>query len=170
MVVDWHSIFKFLTDFSTIAMAFFAGLALNTWKKELKLQKKLEIYDDIYLLFFKIEEFLDDLGIMYSKKGEFYCHNQITSFSSKIALFLSKIKIIKDSDLLTEIEFCFNNIKKTFAWGDAEELEDGTIRATYQYETFIQKYLQDSDFRNSIKTSISQIRQICEEKQRKVYS
>ena len=39
MEVDWHSIFKFLTDFSTIAMAFFAGLALNTWKKELKLQK-----------------------------------------------------------------------------------------------------------------------------------
>lgn len=170
MVVDWHSIFKFLTDFSTIAMAIFAGLALNTWKKELKLQKKIEIYDDIYLLFFKIEEFLDDFGFMYSKEGEFYCNNQITSFSSKIALFLSKVKIIKDSDLLTEIEFCFNNIKKTFAWGDAEELEDGTIRTTYQYETFIQKYLQDSDFRNSIKTSISRIRQICEEKQQKVYS
>ena len=170
MEVDWHSIFKFLTDFSTIAMAFFAGLALNTWKKELKLQKKIEIYDNLYLLFFKIEEFLDNLGIIYSKEGEFYCNNQITSFSSKIALFVSKVKIIKDSDLLTNIEFCFNNIKKTFAWGDAEELEDGTIRATYQYETFIQKYLQDSDFRNSIKNSISQIRQICEEKQRKVYS
>ena len=160
---------SWITAISTLTMAIFAGFALNTWKNELKFQKKLEIYNDLYLLFFKIERFLDDLGIIYSREGELYCNNQITSFSSEIALFKSKVKIINDNDLLNEVDFCFENIQKTFAWGKAEELENGTIRATYQYETFIQKYICDNDFKNNLKLSVSKIQRLCEEKQIKLY-
>lgn len=169
MVTDWHLIFNILTGVSNFAMAIIAGFALNTWKNELKFQKKLEIYNDLYVLFFEIEGFLNNLGIIYSREGELYCNDKITSFSSKIALFKSKVTIINDSDLLKEVNFCFQNIQKTFAFGNAQKLEDGTIRATYQYETFIQKYLNDKSFRNDLKTSISKIRMTCEEKQQRLY-
>lgn len=169
MISDWHLFFNILSEVSTFAMAIIAGFALNTWKNELKFQKKLEIYNDLYILFFEIEGFLDNLGIIYSKEGELYCNDKITSFSSKIALFKSKVTIINDSTLLREVNFCFQKVQKTFAFGDTKELEDGTIRATYQYETFIQKYLNDKTFNKNLKTSISKIRMICEEKQQKLY-
>ena len=165
----WTLFFNALTACSTFAMTIFAGFALNTWKNELKFKKKLEIYNELYVLFFEIEGFLDNLGIIYSREGELYCNNKITSFSSKISLFKSKVTIINDSDLLGEVNFCFQNVQETFAFGDIKKLEDGTMRATYQYETFIQKYLNDKTFRNNLKTSISKIRMTCEEKQQKLY-
>ncbi len=169
MCVDWQLTFNGLTGLSTFAMAIIAGFALNTWKNEVKFQKRLEMYDKLYLLFFKIESFLDNIGIIYSREGELYCNNQITSFSSEIALFKSKVKIINDKDLLKDVEFCFTNIQKGFAFGDSEELENGNIRVTYQYEPFIQKYIHDNDFRNNVKTAISKILNLCETKQQKLY-
>ena len=76
MCINWQLAFNGLTGISTFAMAIFAWKALDTWKNELKFQKRLEIYNDLYLLFFKIEGFLDDLGIIYSREGELYCNNK----------------------------------------------------------------------------------------------
>ena len=169
-VATWiTAISTLLMMLATSFMAFFAWKALNTWKEELRINKILEIYNDLFLLFFKIESFLDNLSIIYAKEGEQNCNEKIVSFSSEIALFKSKIKILNNKDLCDNIDFCFENIQKVFAWGDSQTLENGAIRVTYQYETFINKYLHDNNFRGDLKEAIAKIRQICEEKQYDLY-
>ncbi len=176
MKLDWNIIYSavtaistFLMMMATVFMAFFACKALNTWREELKINKILEIYNDLFLLFFRIENFLDNLSIIYAKEGEQKCNEKIVSFSSEIALFKSKIKILNNKDLYDNVDFCFKNFQKIFAWGNSQTLENGTIRAAYQYETFINRYLHDNNFRKELKESIMKIRQICEDKQYDLY-
>ena len=174
--LDWNIICSAVTAISTFLMmvatcfmAVAAWKALNTWREELRINKILEIYNDLFLLFFKIENFLDNLSIIYAKEGEQNCNERIASFSSEIALFISKIKILNNKDLCDSVDFCFKNFQKIFAWGNSQTLENGTIRATYQYETFINRYLHDNNFCKELKESIMKIRQICEEKQYDLY-
>ncbi len=169
-IANWiTAISTLVMAIATITMAIFAGIALNSWKEEIKSNKILELYNDLYLLFFNLENFLDNLGIFYAKEGEQKCNEKITSFSSEIALFKSKIKIINDNELYNDLDFCFKNIQKTFAWGDSKLLADGNIRTTYQYQTFIDKYLNEHNFSTNIKTKITKIRKTCEDKQQNFY-
>ena len=174
--MEWNIIWSAITAISTFLMmvatcfmAVAAWKALNTWREELKINKILEIYNDLFLLFFRIENFLDNLSIIYAKEGEQKCNEKIASFSSEIALFKSKIKILNNKELYDNVDFCFRNLQKIFTWGDAKTSEDGAIKVTYQYETFIDKYLHDNTFRNELKKSIMKIKQICEEKQYDLY-
>ena len=161
---------NWITALSTLAMAIIAGKALNSWKEEIKSNKILELYNDLYLLFFNLENFLDDLDIIYTKEGKGKCNERIVSFSSQIALFRAKAKVLKNIELNNTLEFCFKNIQKTFIWGDKSELSTGEVQYTYQSETFIEKYLNDKIFSNSLKKSIAKIREICEIKQYDFYN
>lgn len=165
--INWS---EWITTISTFAMVIIAWKALNSWKEEIKSNKILELYNDLYLLFFNLENFLDDLDVIYAKEGKEKCNERIISFSSEIALFRAKAKVLKNLELNNTLEFCFKNIQKTFVCGDKLDLLTGGVQYTYQSESFIEKYLNDKNFSNNLKTSIAKIRKICEIKQYDFYN
>lgn len=162
---DWAS---WVTALSTLAMAIFAWRALYTWKNELKAKRIIDTYNKIYELSFNIANFLDNYAILKEKEGYEKLNQQLDVFQSKLKLIQSEIKIIGNIKLLQHINYCVENIKSTFII-QKELKDDDSYEVTAWPESFVSRFLNNSEFNQTLRNNINDIKQICEQEQLKFY-
>lgn len=160
--IDWAS---WLTAISTLAMAIIAGIALNSWKKELRIKKRIEVYNKLQVLIFELSNFLEYFEIKLHQKEEMYFRNKLDEFASKFALLKKEIKIINNKELLNKIDYCVENVKSTFVIEKKFE-EDVTLWP----ESFSSRFIHDKDFSEKLNKTLKDISEICEVEQQKFYN
>lgn len=157
---------------TTIAMAIFAGIALDSWKKELKIQKKVSVLTDIYNIFYTFESFLNTFlrGLPPLNHEKIFANKPINIYlnetNEKINILITEAQIIKHEDLILHLKYLQENIKKYFPVKQTDD--DGND--IYSFETFISRYYHNKNFNEKLKDSLKKTQEICQNELTKIYS
>ena len=157
---------------ATIVMAIIAWKALNSWKKELKTQKKVSVLTDIYNIFYTFESFLNTFlrGLPPLNHGKIFANKPINIYlnetNEKINTLIIEAQIIKHKDLILHLKFLQENIKEYFPVKQTDD--DGND--IYSFETFISRYYHNKNFKEKLKDNLKKIQEICQNELTKIYS
>lgn len=162
---EWiTAISTLLMMLATGFMAYYAKLALKSWKEELRIKKRIEVYNKLHLLVFELLNFLEYFDIKLQQPEAIYIKNKLDEFSSRFALLHKEIKIINNKKLQDKIDYCIKNIKSTFI----VEKDLGN-EITYWPESFSTRFIQNKDFRENLNNTLKDISEICELEQQNFY-
>ena len=170
--IDWAG---WLTALSTLAMTTIAWRALNTWKDELKLQKKISVLTNIETIFNDLERFLHDYYMYHCLPVELrktFANmpaieaKKINETNDNINLLIKEAKIIKHKKLVKVLEYMKENVKEYFPLTNTNKQGD----IIYTYIKFGSKYVQEEAFRKDLANACKEIRGICQSEFEKIYS
>ncbi len=173
--LDWNIICSAVTAISTFLMmvatcfmAVAAWRALNTWKKELFISKKIEIIEELLILMLDIKNFLENIISELLKVDSKQCEQKLEIYSKKLAILKSKVKVINNKELTTKVEYCIDNIKPIFYYKSLES--DGSVTMCHEYFVQIYTKLHNNDFKTNLDNVINDCIGICEKEQINFYN
>ena len=179
MEIDWNIIWSAVTAISTlimtlatIVMAIIAGIALNSWKKELKIQKKVSVLTNIYNIFYTFESFLNTflIGLPPLNHEKIFANKPINIYlnetNEKINILITEAQIIKHKDLILHLKYLQENIKEYFP----VKQTDNAGNNIYSFETFISRYYYNKDFNEKLKGNLKKTQEICQNELTKIYN
>ena len=159
---------EWITAISTCVMAVAAILALDTWKKNIVLNKKISVLTNTDKCIYVFKRFLNDyMRGLYIGENSFLVKTPIDQYldntNEQLRLLQSEAEITNFLKLKDELEKLTKYIKSCFV----EKVSHDDKYSVYKFE---EKYHNNCEFKECLNKHLDNIENICQQEFKKIYN